>query len=124
MPYAQCGQFSDCATTGPPQWAQRTSAIKRNEGGEEPFRTASVASFSERAERYQSMRRSSRPKVRASTRGATPCPVASVLANLRRIMEIETHAPLDPALVARESELTAWLVARGRLAIGFSGGVD
>jgi uncharacterized protein len=50
--------------------------------------------------------------------------MASVLANLRRIMEIETHAPLDPALVARESDLTAWLVARGPLAIGFSGGVD
>ena len=38
-------------------------------------------------------------------------------------MEIDTAVPPEPAL-ARESELSAWLQARTRVAIGFSGGVD
>jgi pyridinium-3,5-biscarboxylic acid mononucleotide sulfurtransferase len=55
---------------------------------------------------------------------ATPCLTVSVQANLRRIMEIETPIPLDSALVDREADLAAWLVARGPVAVGFSGGVD
>ena len=38
-------------------------------------------------------------------------------------MEIDTAVPPDPAL-AREAELSAWLQAQTRVAIGFSGGVD
>jgi len=50
--------------------------------------------------------------------------MTSVSANLRRIMEIETSSPPNTALDDREAVLTAWFVARERIAIGFSGGVD
>ena len=39
-------------------------------------------------------------------------------------MEIDTTVPPAPALARKESDLTAWLEARARVAIGFSGGVD
>lgn len=43
---------------------------------------------------------------------------------MRPIMEIDTTVPPAPALARKESDLTAWLEARARVAIGFSGGVD
>jgi uncharacterized protein len=57
-------------------------------------------------------------------RRAPPCLPTSAVANLRRIMEIETPAPPDSALLQREGDLAAWLAGRGPVAIGFSGGVD
>ena len=45
-------------------------------------------------------------------------------ASLRPIMETDTTSRSHPLLMSKEADLGTWLQAQGRLAVGFSGGVD
>jgi pyridinium-3,5-biscarboxylic acid mononucleotide sulfurtransferase len=53
-----------------------------------------------------------------------PCLTGFPSASLRPIMEIDTTSRSNPILMSKEADLGTWLQAQGRLAVGFSGGVD
>lgn len=53
-----------------------------------------------------------------------PCLMAPPAASLPPMTQTTPHASVDSVLAGREADLASWLEARGRIAIGFSGGVD
>ena len=53
-----------------------------------------------------------------------PCLTGFPSASLRPIMEIDTTSRSHSILMSKEADLGTWLQAQGRLAVGFSGGVD